>query len=385
MVILITIFLGFGIIIPIMPEVITGANAGTFHMGMMLAVYSAVSFLMSPYWGALSDRIGRRPVIMTGVLGFSISFFIFGMAGDNLVLMYISRILGGLFSGATTACAVAYVADVTSEENRTKGMGLVGMSIGLGFIFGPALGGLLSGFGYAVPFFVAAALSLVTLLVAYFQLPESLTQKDRDEVRARTDKRSRWTAFSGSLKYLYILSFFVSFTLAGLESTLQFFEMARFGATPADMGIMFLVSGIAGAAIQGGVVRRLVKKGDEPRVVVIGLILSAAGFFALMFSYNLLTATVYLTIFASGNALIRPCVTSLITQKTKVGQGVATGLNSSMDSLGRIAGPLLATGIFNVRIDLPFAIGGVLSLAALLLVLRFTTMDRRSKGTASMA
>jgi MFS transporter, DHA1 family, multidrug resistance protein len=385
MVILVTIFLGFGIIIPIMPEVITEADAGTFHMGMMLAVYSAVSFLMSPYWGALSDRIGRRPVIMTGVLGFSVSFFIFGMAGDNLVLMYISRILGGLFSGATTACAVAYVADVTSEENRTKGMGLVGMSIGLGFIFGPALGGLLSEFGFAVPFFVAAGLSLVTLLVAYFQLPESLTQKDRDEVRARTEKRSRWTAFSGALKYLYILSFFVSFTLAGLESTLQFFEMVRFGATPADMGIMFLVSGIAGAVIQGGVVRRMVKKGDEPRVVVIGLILSAAGFFALMFSYNLLTATVYLTIFASGNALIRPCVTSLITQKTKVGQGVATGLNSSMDSLGRIAGPLLATGIFNVRIDLPFAIGGVLSLAALLLVLRFTTMDRRSKGTATAA
>jgi MFS transporter, DHA1 family, multidrug resistance protein len=383
-VVLVTIFLGFGIIIPIMPEVIKDADAGTFHLGMLLAVYSAVSFLISPYWGALSDRIGRRPVIMMGVLGFSISFFIFGLAGDNLVLMYVSRILGGLFSGATTACAVAYVADITSEENRTKGMGLVGMSIGLGFIFGPALGGLLSHYGNATPFFIAAGLSMLTLLFVSRMLPESLSAKERAEAGMPKEKRSRWTAFSGTMKYLYVLSFFVSFTLAGLESTLQFFEMERFGATPTDMGIMFLVSGIAGAVIQGGVVRRMVKKGDEPRVVQIGLILSAAGFFALMFSYNLLTATIYLTIFACGNALIRPCVTSLITQKTKVGQGVATGLSSSMDSLGRIAGPLLATGMFGIRIDLPFLIGGALSLAALLLIIRFTALDRTQTEQAAM-
>jgi DHA1 family multidrug resistance protein-like MFS transporter len=147
MVLLITVFIGFGIIIPIMPEMVS-----TFHLAVMLAVYSAASFLMSPIWGALSDRIGRRPVIMVGILGFSISFFIFGIAGDQLWLMYASRILGGFFSGAVTACAVAYVADITSEDNRTKGMGLVGMSIGLGFIFGPAVGGLLSVYGNSVPF-----------------------------------------------------------------------------------------------------------------------------------------------------------------------------------------------------------------------------------------
>lgn len=379
MIILITIFLGFGIIIPIMPEVITGAGASTFHMSMMLAIYSAASFFMSPFWGALSDRIGRRPILLLGLLGFSVSFLIFGLAGDNLTLMYVSRILGGLFSGAATSCAVAYVADITSDAERTKGMGLVGMSIGLGFIFGPALGGLLHPFGNAVPFFVAAALSLVTLLFSLRVLQESLPPERR---RSRHEAQaSRWTAFAGPLKYLYVLSFFVSFTLAALESTLQFFEMARFNATPADMGIMFLVSGIAGAAVQGGVVRRMVKPGDEPRVIRIGLIISACGFFSLVFSYNLLTATLYLTIFAVGNALIRPCVTSLITQKTLTGQGVATGLNSSMDSLGRIAGPLLGGAVFTVREDLPFWLGGVLSLAALFLVLRYVMADRRRRPT----
>lgn len=375
MVLLMTIFLGFGIIIPIMPEVITEANAGPFHLGMMLAIYSAASFLMSPIWGALSDRIGRRPIIIVGILGFSVSFLIFGLAGTNLWLMYISRVLGGLFSGAATSCAVAYVADITSEDERTKGMGMVGMSIGLGFIFGPAFGGLLSRWGNDIPFYIASVISLATFLFAYIYLKESLSKEKRQSKQAA--RVTRWSAFTGSIKYLYVLSFFVSFTLAGLEATLQFFEMKRFDATPTDMGIMFLVSGIVGAVIQGGVVRRFIKKGDEVKVVQIGLILSALGFFLLIFSYNLWTATIYLTVFAAGNALIRPCVISLITQKTTAGQGVATGLNSSMDSLGRISGPLLGTAVFHMQEILPFLIGGILCLAAIFLILRFVVMDKK--------
>jgi multidrug resistance protein len=370
-----TIFIGFGIIIPVLPEIV-----GPFHLNMMLVLYSAVSFVMSPFWGSLSDRIGRRPVLLLGLAGFGVSFLLLGLAGDQLWLMYVSRILGGLFSGAATSCAVAYVADITTEENRTKGMGLVGMSIGLGFIFGPAVGGLLTGFGLSVPFFVASGLSFVTLLLAAARLQESLPASKRGDVRKRT---SRWTAFSGSLKYLYVLSFFVTFTLAGLEGTLQYFEAIKFGAGPMDIGIMFLVSGIVGAGIQGGVVRRLVKPGDEPKVIAIGLVLSSLGFFLILLSTSLLTATIYLTVFAAGNALIRPCVLSLITQKTKVGQGVATGLNSSMDSLGRIAGPLMGMGAYHLNIHLPFAIGGTLCLAAITLLVTFKAADRQAKQASA--
>ncbi len=374
MVLIMTVFIGFGIIIPVLPEVVTGSGASSFHLGMLLSVYSLVSFLMSPFWGGLSDRIGRRPIIMIGTLGFSLSFFVFGMAGDNLMLMYVSRILGGLFSGAVTACAVAYVADITSEENRTKGMGMVGMSIGLGFIFGPAVGGLLSGYGYGVPFFTAAALALAMFVFAFFLLKESVTPENRQ--KSREGKQSRWAAFVGSVKYLYVLSFFVSFSLAGLEATLLLFERDAIGATPTQLGFMFAVSGIVGALIQGGVVRRLIKAGQESRVIGIGLVLSALGFVLILFSSSLLTASIYLSVFAAGNALIRPCVTSLITQKTKVGQGVASGLSSSMDSLGRIAGPLLGAGIYDYSHNLPFLIGAVLSIAALYLLYRFMVLDR---------
>ena len=182
-----------------------------------------------------------------------------------------------------------------------------------------------------------------------------------------------------------MLSFFVSFTLAGLEATLQYYQMDKIGATPFDIGMMFLASGIVGALIQGGVVRRLVKQGAEQRVIGIGLLLSAAGFFLLLYSSSVVTAAIYLSVFGAGNALIRPCVTSLITQRTKVGQGVATGLSSSMDSLGRIAGPLLGGAVFAIAHSLPFIIGGVLCLAAILLLQRFVLVDRQTRAQQQTA
>ena len=374
---LMTTFIGFGIIIPVMPELIkrVDSEALALHTGLLLSIYSAVSFVMSPLWGALSDRIGRRPIILIGILGFAASFLIFGLGAHNLTMMYISRVLGGLFSGAVTSVIVAYVADVTTPEERTKGMGLVGMSIGLGFTIGPGVGGLLSQVSLETPFYAASGLALLTFFLAWSQLKESLAPERR---RQATEARpSRWTAFQGSLRYLYLLALFVALSLAGLEATLQLFGMERFEVTPGQVGMMFFVCGLVGALVQGGVVRRYIRPGDEPKFIVAGLIFSAAGFLLLLTSHSLWTATVYLSIFGIGNALIRPCVTSLITQKTTVGQGVASGLSSSMDSLGRIIGPLGGALLFGVNLQLPYVVGGLLCLGALLLLVRFITLDRQ--------
>ncbi|NBI29036.1 MFS transporter [Chengkuizengella marina] len=374
MVLLITTFIGFAIIIPVLPkiEIVT-----VFHMNMMLALYSAVSFIMSPIWGKLSDRWGRRPIILIGILGFSISFFIFALSIESLWLMYISRILGGFFSGAVTSCAVAYVADITTNEKRTKAMGLVGMSIGLGFIFGPAIGGLLSTISTQTPFFVSSGLAFITFIFVLLYLTESLSKEQR--MNKAKEKVSRWSAFTGPMKYLYIMSFLVTFTLAGLEGTLIYYVDLRFDATSEKIGIMFLISGIVGALIQGGVIRRYVKPGSESKFIQFGLLLSALGFILLLFSKDLWTASLYLSVFAAGNAFIRPCVISLITQKTKVGQGVATGLNSSMDSLGRIAGPLFASALFAINVTLPFIIGAVISVAAIQLVITYKKVEMNTE------
>lgn len=372
---LLNVFVGFGIIIPVLPELVS-----PYDLSLMLSGYSLISFVMSPFWGSWSDKLGRRPIILAGITGYAVSFFLFGIA-DHLWLMYVSRLLAGFFSGAVIACSVAYVADVTDEENRTRGMGLVGMAIGLGFVIGPGVGAALSLLGYSIPFFASSALALITLFLASLYLSESLTKEERKAraaAVAASGKPSRWQAFKGALKYLYVLAFIVSFTLSGLEFALYYYQSERIGINPFDMGMMFMVSGIVGALVQGGVVRRYIKKGDEPKFVTIGLVLSATGFFLLIFSTNLFTATLFLTVFSAGNALVRPCVTSLITQKTTVGQGVASGLSSSMDSLGRITGPLFAMGAFYLMIELPFILGGTICLLGLLLLLRFLSVDRRA-------
>jgi len=174
-----------------------------------------------------------------------------------------------------------------------------------------------------------------------------------------------------------VLSFFVAFALAGLESTFQFFEMKKIGATVLQVGIMFGVVGVIEAIMQGGVIRLFTKKGGENKGILIGLLASSAGFFLILLSQNVVTATLYMAVFSAGNALIRPCVVSLLTKKTTVGQGITTGLNSSMGSLGRIVGPILGTSVFAVNIRLPFIIGGFLSLAEIALLVRFLTIEKK--------
>jgi DHA1 family multidrug resistance protein-like MFS transporter len=372
MTMLFTTFLGFGIIIPVMPVMIIDSGAEQFHFYVMIAAYSVASFLLSPVWGGLSDRLGRRPVLMAGMIGFGFSFIIFGMADGHLGFMYVSRIVGGLFSGAITACAVAYVADITSEEKRTRAMGLVGMSIGLGFIFGPAIGGILSELGTSIPFFTAAAVSFLTFIIALRWLPESLRKDQMKQLSA--EQPSRWALFNGSIRYLFVMLFLVTFTLAGLESTLQFFGIARFDATPKDIGIMFLISGVVGAMTQGGIIRKYATPGKEPLLIRMGFILQAIGFSLLLFSWNVWSASVFLAVFALGNALLRPCITSLITQSTKSGQGLTSGLSSSMDSLGRIFGPLIAGGLFEINMSFTFIIGSIVSVGALFLLAKFLSL-----------
>jgi MFS transporter, DHA1 family, multidrug resistance protein len=381
---LFTVFVGFGIIIPVLPVMVEHTGRAGVHMAGLLSLYSAASFFTSPLWGARSDKIGRRPIILTGLIGFATSFLVFGLAGDNLWLMYISRIIGGLFSGAVTSCAVAYVADVTTEESRTKGMGMVGMAIGMGFVVGPGIGGVLSLIGHSIPFFAASVLSLITLLLAYRLLPESLSAEARQRLLMTKTKASRWTAFAGVSKYLYVLSFLVSFTLAGLETVFQLYQMEKMGLTAAGAGAMFLVNGLVGAGIQGGVIRKRIRKGDEGKAILLGLTLSSAGFFLLLLPGNWLLTTLYLCVFGAGNAFIRPCVTSLITQKTTVSQGLATGLMSSMDSLGRIFGPLLMGSVlFGIDRNWPFAFGGIVCLAALWLLFRYSLLSAKGEKAAS--
>lgn len=376
LVMLVTVFIGFGLIIPVLPLMVTGAGSNAMYLGVMLALYSAVAFFISPWWGRLSDRVGRKPILIIGLLGFAVSFIVFGLAQHNLWLMYVSRVIGGGFSGAVTATAFAYIADVTSIEDRTKGMAFAGMSIGLGFIFGPALGGILSTFGLEVPFFVAGGLALINAVWGIVALQESLPEDKRQA--PGQNPGSRWEAFAGALKYLYLVDFVAQFSITALEGCLQLFEMHKINAGSQEIGWMFFISGIVGALIQGGIVRR-VKHGAEVPMMNIGLVVSGIGLFLLLLSNGFWTAALFMTIFGAGNTVIKPTLTSVITKETKVGQGLASGLLSSMDSLARIVGPLLATYLFQLHMNLPFIVAGLIAISSTALVAAYRMKSNRDR------
>jgi MFS family permease len=316
---------------------------------------------------------------MTGVLGFAISFVVFGLADRDLTLMYISRIMAGFFAGSVMSVITAYVADITTNEERTKAMGLIGMSIGMGFTMGPLFGGLLSKISIMTPFFAAALLALVTFVLAGTKMKETLSREERmQNAKGGGGFKLIVQGFRGKMSLLYILALIVTLTLATIESTLQLFSMMRFGVTPLQVGIMLVAMGLVGAAIQGGVVRRLIKPGQEPIFISIGIVFCIGGFLLLTTAHTIWTTTFFLLVFGIGNGLMRPCVSSLITQKTPVSYGIASGLSSSMDSLGRIAGPLLGTYLLAQTESLPYLIGSMICLVGMVLLWSFVRADKQA-------
>ncbi|PEF21250.1 MFS transporter [Bacillus pseudomycoides] len=362
------IFLGFGMIIPVLPEIITNLGVPSHHLGMLLSSYSLISFLTSPFLGKISDRIGRRPVLLIGILGYSISFFLTGIVIDNLVGLYISRGLNGLFAGALYTAATASIVDMTTETERNRYIGMLGACIGMGFIIGPAIGGMLSHFGNAVPFQIASNLLIILFLYTFFTFKESLNNTEEKDAENSFKKFVRLPAASIGLLFI---TFTISMALAGLESTYQLFGKKAFDITPFQVGIIFLASGLVDAFIQGGLIR-YIRNGDEKRYIIIGQVISATGLFLIPFITNLLWAGICLSIFTAGNALVRTCTLSFLTKQVKTDHGTISGLNFSFDSLGRIIGPIFFTMIFTSQGAVSFIVGGIITMLSTGLVIIFS-------------
>ncbi|WP_163539946.1 MFS transporter [Gracilibacillus sp. YIM 98692] len=355
------VMVGFGIIIPVLPFYAEELGASPTQLGLLMAVYSLMQFLFAPMWGKISDRIGRKPVLMLGIIGLSISFFMMAIAAQLWVL-FAARIIGGFLSAANMPTVMAYVADVTNEEDRSKGMGIIGASIGLGFIFGPAIGGVFSEQNLAIPFYLAGGSSILTLLLVFLFLKESLSISHESSMKQR---QSIIQALGTPLAHLFVLQWVVSVSLAGLEATFAYFAFDKVGLGTVELGYIFMIMGLAGALVQGGLVGRMTKRFGEGQVIQIGLITSAIGFMMILFVNSFLTAALFLTIFGVGNGLIRPSVSSLLTKKATTGYGQVTGMLSSFDSLGRIIGPPLGGVLYGLAIYLPFVSGIILSILAL--------------------
>ena len=352
-IIFLTVFidlLGFGIIIPLMPFYAETFGANALTVGLLNTSFSLMQFLFAPFWGRLSDRVGRRPVILIGLFGSFVAYLLFGLA-QSLTLLFAARIAAGI-AGANIPTAQAYMADVTTPENRAKGMGLVGAAFGLGFIFGPAIGGFLSQWGYQAPSFFASALSLANFIAAWFLLPESRRQGrpaglppltlDGTAVPVRV---SRWAAFRHALgrkrlPELLLVYFVVVAAFSSFELNFSLYGEHRFGFTSTSIGYVFAFIGVVLSVVQGVLVGKVVPKVGEHRVVPAAIATLCAGMVLIPLAGTVSVLVTACAILALGMGFHSPSITSAISRMSGVHeQGGILGLAQAVASLGRIVGP----------------------------------------------
>jgi DHA1 family tetracycline resistance protein-like MFS transporter len=340
-IVFITVFidlLGFGIIIPLMPFYAETFGGTAVTVGLLMTSFSLMQFLFAPFWGRLSDRIGRRPVILIGLFGSAVSYLLFGLA-TSLALLFAARIAAGI-AGANIPTAQAYMADITTAENRAKGMGLVGAAFGLGFIFGPAIGGFLSQWGYQAPSFFASGLSLANFIAAWFLLPESRPRADREAVQTSRLELLRYAAARPALPHLLLIYFIVVTSFASFETTFALYSERRFSFSASTIGYVFAFVGVILSLVQGFVVGRVVPRVGEQRVVPAAILVLTAGLALVPFAATVPVLLVACGLLAVGMGFHSPSIMALISRRSGPDmQGGVLGLSQSLASLARVVGP----------------------------------------------
>jgi DHA1 family tetracycline resistance protein-like MFS transporter len=373
-IIFLTVFIdliGFGIIIPLLPFYAETFGGGALTVGLLSTSFSLMQFIFAPVWGRLSDRIGRRPVILLGLFGSFLAYLLFGLA-RTLTLLFVSRVFAGI-AAANIPTAQAFIADTTTPENRAKGMGLIGAAFGLGFIFGPAIGGFLSRWGYVVPAFFASALSLANFVAAYFLLPESRRHVDSPHgvfgpSRLAALKRA---VVRPHLPVLLIVYFVVIAAFSGFETTFALFTQRRFQFTASTIGYSFAFLGVLLAVIQGGLVGRAAKRFGERNLMSFAILSLAIGLALIPLARSVTGLYVSLGILAIGMGFNGPSVLSLISRLSDDDdQGGILGVSQSLASLARIAGPAWGGFTYDrLGIEFPyFSSAGLMAVAFLVSV-----------------
>lgn len=334
--------IGFGIVIPVLPLYAEQYGATAIQNGMLIAVFSLAQFLAAPVWGKISDRVGRKPVLFVSILGTALGFWLMG-AATTLSMLFVARLIDGI-AGGNIGTAQAYVADISTPQERARAMGLIGAAFGLGFMVGPAIGGIMAGkFGYHSPMYLAAGMALVNALVVLAILPESLPPERRGEGR----RESVFAVLHHSDRALYLrvtaTYFLLTIGFSMMTFVFALFLFHRFGIDSLGTGVLFALVGFIGVVIQGGLIGRLVKRFGEARLATFGGAILAASLFGLPFANGWPLLLVFSMGLAIGNSLFMPTLTSLASRSVKAGwQGRGLGLFQSAASLARWIGPALA-------------------------------------------
>ncbi|MGI8820193.1 MAG: MFS transporter [Chthoniobacterales bacterium] len=346
---------GFGVIIPVLPLYADRFHATPLQIGLLTGIYSGMQIIFTPLLGKLSDRYGRRPVLLFSIAGTALGFALMG-AGRSLLMLFVARIIAGV-TGGNISIPQAYIADVTTPETRSKSMGMIGAAFGLGFTFGPMIGGIMSRVSYAAPFYFAAALAAVNCALVYFILPESLSREHRIAPHKKASTAEVFRHGNGWMFGLVVATYFFltgSFTI--MTTLFALFTERRFGYDAHANGYIFGFIGIVTVAVQGGLIGRAVKLFGETALSRVGLIVTAMSLAALPFSNGLGTLLAACAGLAIGSSLASPTLNGLASQMVERSwQGRALGVVQSAGSAARLLGPLL--GGFLLMMDLRKPVG----------------------------
>ncbi len=379
---LIVVSLGFGMVIPIFPFYIERMGGGGKELGLLVAVAAFTELIFGPVWGGISDRVGRKPILMLGMVGYGVSSVLFGLA-TQLWMLYAARALSGVLSAATASTAMAYIGDSTSDEDRGGGMGILGAAGGLGLILGPGFGGWLGGVALATPFFASAGLAFMSMLMLLFLLPESLPKEARqpaDEKIKTIQFGELWRALSSPIGILLLMAFLASFGLANFEAVFGLYALEKFSYGPERVGMILAVVGLVstvGKVFTGTLTRRW----GDASVIKTSLFTGSIGFLVLLLANTYPTILLATGFFILSKTFLRPAVFSLTSKQATVGQGVAMGLSNSFMSLGRIVGPLWAGFIFDVNFDYPYLSGAAIMFIGFLISLVWISQGKEETAS----
>ncbi|MEQ1502180.1 MAG: MFS transporter [Myxococcota bacterium] len=366
--------LGFGLVVPLMPYYVEGFGASALQVTIVMAMYSIAQFLFAPAWGSLSDRIGRRPVMLVSIAGTAVFLALFASA-NALWMLFVFRALHGACA-ANIGTAQAIVADVTKPEDRARGMGMIGAAFGIGLTFGPALGGLLAGYGVAVPIWVAAALSALNFGWAFLRLPETRNASGNDRVRRTLDPAAVVRTLTDPVVGMAVgLTFVGTFAFSMLEVTFALVAKHEWSMTATTVGGLFATIGIVGIVIQGGLIGRLTKAFGEGRLLNTGYLCTASGMGVLAatgpahlwLGHGWVGIVLGCVLVAIGTSLSNPSLSSLVSRGAAADtQGSVLGVNQALAALARAAAPtvggLLYTGWYTGG---AFAAGALMMAVAL--------------------
>jgi multidrug resistance protein len=375
--------MGFGILIPILPTFASkDLGISDFGIGTIVAVFSLMQFIFNPMMGKLSDRIGRRPVILATQLITVIAYLIFAVS-NSFLLLFFSRMLAGL-GGSNIGVAQAYIADITPREERAKGMGVIGAAFGLGFVFGPIIGALLAKYGYHVAGLGSAFFTSTAFVFTYFKLPESLKERRTEgkiKIKLFDLDFAKQVLSNPSIGFLIILFFFIIFSIANIYGTFAILGYKFYGFTDQQNGILFGITGLVGAGIQAGLIRFLSKKLSDKTIVMIGILFMAVGLGLLPYGGNFTGVAIVISIMAIGSGILQPIIPSMISKYTpEQQQGATLGFNQSVSAFARVLGPLWGGFSFDILgYQFPFLTGAFFTFLTLIACYFFMKPDGQEK------